>query len=169
MMSLWILATQDSFRSVAVKFGVPSRGTVHYHFVSVVEALREMAPQFIQWPDEFERDTIKSCFERKYGYPGVVGCIDGTHIYISSPLFQAARYVNRFKKTSLLLQAVCDHNMVFRDIYVGQPGSVHDSRMFQRSPLSNNLLHNREMLSPDEHILGDGAYTLTDKVSEGTL
>lgn len=169
MMTLWICATPDSFRSVAVKFGVPSRGTVHYHFVTIIEALREMAPMFIQWPDRYERDNIKHNIERKYGYPGVVGCIDGTHIYVSSPLYQAERYVNRFKKTSILLQAVCDHRMVFRDIYVGQPGSVHDARMFQRSPLSRNLLHNRDMLEPDEHILGDGAYTLTDKVSGGAL
>jgi len=164
MMSIWILATQETFRSVAVKFNVPSRGTVHYHYVTIIEALREMAPQFIQWPNEYERDTIKRIMERKYNYPGVAGCVDGSHIYITAPVIQHNRYVNRFTKHSILLQVVCDHNKVLRDIYVGEPGSIHDSRMFNRSPLSHNLLHDNTMLSYGEHILGDGAYTLTDKV-----
>lgn len=37
------------------------------------------------------------------------------------------------------LQAVCDHKKQLLDIYVGYPGSVHDSRVFRNSPLSNSL------------------------------
>ncbi|KAK3929359.1 Protein ANTAGONIST OF LIKE HETEROCHROMATIN PROTEIN 1 [Frankliniella fusca] len=164
MMSLWILATQDTFRSVAVKFNESSPSSVHSQYKRIIKALRQVAPLFIQWPNQFERDNIKADFERRYSYPGVVGCIDGTHIYITAPTIQSQRYINRFKKYSILLQAVCDNEGVFRDIFVGQPGSIHDSRMYKRSPLSQNLLHNAEMLSPGEHILGDGAYTLTDKL-----
>lgn len=52
-----------------------------------------------------------------------------------------------------------------RDLYVGEAGSLHDSRVFRRSPLSTNLLENPELMRPDEHIIGDSAYKLTDRVS----
>ncbi|KAK3917530.1 Protein ANTAGONIST OF LIKE HETEROCHROMATIN PROTEIN 1 [Frankliniella fusca] len=164
MMSLWIMATQDTFRSVAVKFSVPSRGTVHYHYVTIIQALREMAPKYIQWPNMFERDNIKAYFERRYSYSGVVRCIDCSHMYITAPLLQPQRYVNRFQKYSVHLQAVCDHRRVFRDIYIGQPGSVNDSKVLQWSPLGHSLLHDNDMFSEGEHILGDGAHVLTDKI-----
>ncbi|KAK3911604.1 Protein ANTAGONIST OF LIKE HETEROCHROMATIN PROTEIN 1 [Frankliniella fusca] len=144
MMSLWIMATQETFQSEAVKFSVPSRGTVHYHYVSIIHALREMAPKYIQWPNMFERDNIKAYFERRYFYLGVVGCIDCSHIFITAPLIQPKRYVNRFQKYSVHLQAVCDHRRVFRDIYIGKPGSVNDSRVLQWSPLGHSLLHDND-------------------------
>lgn len=166
MMTIWIMATQETFRSVAVKFSVPHRVTVHFHYVTIIQALREMSPQYVQWPNPFERDNIKPHMERRYSYPGVVGCIDGSHIYITAPLIQHQRYVNRFQKYSVLLQVVSDHRKVFRDIYVGEPGSVHDSRVFQRSPLSHNLLHdNGDMFSPNEHIRGDGKKGKKEKSS----
>lgn len=44
------------------------------------------------------------------------------------------------KKGFLLqMQVVCDHQMKIIDLFVGFPGSVHDSRVFRNSPLHNNL------------------------------
>ncbi|KAK3917502.1 Putative nuclease [Frankliniella fusca] len=159
MMSLWIMATQDTFRSVAVKFSVPSRGTVHYHYVTIIQALREMAPKYISG-----RICLKGTISRLTLRGGVVRCIDCSHMYITAPLIQPQRYVNRFQKYSVHLQAVCDHRRVFRDIYIGQPGSVNDSKVLQWSPLGHSLLHDNDMFSEGEHILGDGAYVLTDKI-----
>lgn len=33
------------------------------------------------------------------------------------------------------MQAVCDHNRGIFDLFIGNPGSVHDSRVFRNSPL----------------------------------
>ncbi|KAK3926584.1 Putative nuclease, partial [Frankliniella fusca] len=66
-----------------------------------------------------------------------------------------------YKQTN---QAVCDHRLLYRDIYVGEPGSIGDARMFNRSPLCNYILFRNDMFSRGEHLLADGAYTLTDKV-----
>ncbi|KAK3932569.1 Protein ALP1-like, partial [Frankliniella fusca] len=64
----------------------------------------------------------------------------------------------------LLLVGVVDHTLLFRDIYVGEPGSLHDSRVLRKSPWSSRLLEDETLLAPDEYILGDAAYILTNKV-----
>lgn len=125
-----------------------------------------MSPQYIKWPGPLERDVIRTDFERRYGYPGVVCLMDGVHIMLTAPLEQPQRYINRHDCHSVLVQAVCDNRLLYRDLYVGEPGSSGDRRMFDRSPLSNNLLLRPDMLSRGEHILADGAYALTDKVCE---
>ncbi|KAE8742101.1 hypothetical protein FOCC_FOCC012375 [Frankliniella occidentalis] len=162
LMVLWILATPDSFRAVGVIFEV-AEGTVHFHFKYIIEALREMAVYYIQWPGELEQESIAAAFEEMYGYPGVVGCIDGCHINVTAPLEQKQRYFDRKHNYSILLQGVCDHRLVFRDVSVGQPGSVGDKQTFSRSPLGQNIFRDPTIVF-DNHLLGDGGYTLTDKV-----
>ncbi|KAK3920911.1 Protein ANTAGONIST OF LIKE HETEROCHROMATIN PROTEIN 1 [Frankliniella fusca] len=147
MMGIWPLFNQDTFRSSALHF-VQKKMGIHYHYQYIIEALRNMAPDYIKWPNEYEREIIKAHFEEKCGFVGVVGCMDGVSINITAPLEQPQRYVNRHHSYSILVQAVC----------------IGDSRNFDRSPLSKNLLTCPELLSDGEHIIADGAYTLTDKV-----
>lgn len=163
MMVLWILASPDTFRAVGVKFGVAEQ-TVHFHYTYIILALREMAPRYVKWPNAFERELISGIFEALYGYPSVCGCIDGCLICITAPLEQPQQYVDRHHQYSLILQGVCDHNLLFRDFYIGQPGSVGDKRTFKRSPLGRNILRQPAVVG-DNHLLGDGGYTLTSKVN----
>ena len=65
----------------------------------------------------------------------------------------------------MVIQAVCDKRMLYRDVYVGETGSVGDLRTFQRSPLASNLFLRRGLLSEGEHLLGDGAYPLSPQVN----
>lgn len=45
-----------------------------------------MAPRYIRFPLTFEeRNTYKQEFNEMYGFPGVIGAIDGTHIAILKP------------------------------------------------------------------------------------
>ncbi|KAK3924028.1 Putative nuclease [Frankliniella fusca] len=163
LMVVWVLATPDSFRSVALRFG--RRPTTLWYFYSyVIMALRELAPRFIAWPTEGERRTIKEAFERASGFPGVIGSIDGTHVYISAPVEDAAHFINRHDTYSMNVQAVVDHTLLVRHLHVGEVGSMHDNRVFRRSPLLHDLLKegNERILNDDEHLLGDGAYPLTN-------
>ena len=164
MVSLWILASNDTFRSVGVKFGV-ARGTVHFHYKYVIEALRKMAPNYVKWPDAYEREVIAGIYERQYGYPSVCGCIDGCFIKVTAPLEQPQAFVNYKRDYAIILQGVCDHRLLFRDVFVGQPGSVGDKRTFKRSLLGQSILRYPEVVR-DKHLLGDGGYTLTSKVTD---
>lgn len=153
----------DTFKNTAMLFNT-SPGVVLFHYIYIIEALRDMAPMYIKWPSPEERQEIKNFFYQIGGYPDIVGVIDGMHTFVTAPLIEPIAYVNRHHNHSILSQAVVDHRMLVRDLHCGEPGSLHDSRMFRRSPLCNNLLENPGYLSVGEHILGDGGYVLTDKV-----
>ncbi|KAJ8943183.1 hypothetical protein NQ314_009814 [Rhamnusium bicolor] len=73
------------------------------------------------------------------GFPGVIGIIDGTHIKIDKPSQDPDSYLNRKHFYSIQAQIVCDHRRKIRDIFVGSPGSVHNSRAFRSSPLCETL------------------------------
>lgn len=163
MMGLWSLFNPDTYRTAGLNFG-KRRGVIHYHYCYVIEILRELASRFIKWPNALEREVIKAAFEELYGYPGVMGCVDGVHMTITAPLEQKRAYIDRHHNYSMLVQAVCDHRLLYTDVYIGQPGAIGDVRNYDRSPLSSLLLTDPEMMSDDEHLLGDGAYILTSKV-----
>ncbi|KAJ8978152.1 hypothetical protein NQ317_016855 [Molorchus minor] len=50
------------------------------------------------------------------------------------------------------MQVVCDNRRKIRDIFIGYPGSVHDSRVFRTSPLSTQLAQN---CGRNQYILGE--------------
>ncbi|XP_052129639.1 uncharacterized protein LOC127750942 [Frankliniella occidentalis] len=163
LMVIWLLATPDSFRSVALRFGVvPS--ILYYFYIYIIEALRELSAKYISWPKEEERAVIKQTFERATGFPGVIGCIDCTHVYITAPVLDAQQYVNRHHTYSINVQAVVDNNLLVRQLHVGEAGSVNDARVFRKSNLYGDLLHRPlgAIRNVDEHLVGDGAYTVTD-------
>lgn len=117
-------------------------------------------PQYICWPDREEQAQIAQSFLQKTGFPGIVGCIDGSHIPIPGPLKHRAAYINRKGFPSMQVQAVCDDNLRFLDIFAGWPGSVHDARVFRNSPLCRLLEEGH--VHGDNHLLGDSAYALTE-------
>lgn len=61
-----------------------------------------------------------------YVVVGVIGAIDGSHIRIVAPKENHNSYINRKSYHSVLLQGVCDHRMLFIDVYAGEVGSIHD-------------------------------------------
>ena len=69
-----------------------------------------------------------------------MGAIDGTHIPLSSrpqrnltPM--PSDFFNREKIHSVLLQAVCDLERIFRNVCIGQPCKVYDVGQFAWSKI----------------------------------
>jgi hypothetical protein len=58
----------------------------------------------------------------------------------------------------VVLQAVIDSSGKFIDIFVGYPGSTHDSRIFRNSPLYNMLNSSLLTIPSNAYILGDAGY-----------
>ncbi|KAK3924070.1 Protein ANTAGONIST OF LIKE HETEROCHROMATIN PROTEIN 1 [Frankliniella fusca] len=113
------VSTPDTFRSVALRFGVCT-GIVHEYYAYITEALRELG-QFlidvvqgpfeighIKWPNVVQRQRIKASCERSSGFPGVVGIIDVCHVPISAPLEEPEAYRDYKNQYSISVQAVYD-------------------------------------------------------------
>lgn len=94
------------------------------------------------------------------GFPGVLGCIDGTHIPVRCPVGKIrSTYVNRHDQTSILLQGICNAHKKFIDVCTGPPGKINDSRHLKLSFIYPQL---PELCMGGYHILGDGAYQVRE-------
>ena len=123
--------------------------------VSTSIAIASKKKHLIQFPLETERLVIKQQFKNVGGIPGVVGCIDCSHIPISSPGGENANiFRNRKGYFSVNVQAVCDPSLRFINLVCRWPGSTHDSRIFDNSALCA-MLENNEI---EGILLGDGDY-----------
>lgn len=85
------------------------KSTVSRCVQKVSDALNAKADQFIKWPSVQRKGDIKQGFFDNGGFPGVVGCIDGTHVRISAPSHDEPSFVNRKGYHSINTQAICDH------------------------------------------------------------
>ncbi|XP_066928363.1 putative nuclease HARBI1 [Clytia hemisphaerica] len=132
---------------------------------------RNLRKELIKFPtekDDVER-TSAQFFER-FGFPQVIGCVDGTHIPIKQPTEVPHDYFSYKMYYSLNCQAICDAYGRFIDVEIKWPGSVHDARVFANSTVQKNFIeHNFELFdrkmgeaekSAPRVLLGDPAYPL---------
>ena len=106
----------------------------------------------------------------KRGFPQCGGAVDGTHIPIEAPRYNAADYYNRKGWHSVSLQGVVDHEAFFTDIYVGWPGRVHDARVLKNSDIyvrgesgclfPSNCIQSINGVNVPVVLIGDPAYPL---------
>ena len=89
--------------------------------------VNHLQAKFIRWPEAGKRAAIAQSFVTKNNFPGIIGAIDGSHIPIIAPDEYHENFINRKSFHSIVLQVVCVERMIFRDIVVGWPGSVHDA------------------------------------------
>ncbi|KAJ8914227.1 hypothetical protein NQ315_003590 [Exocentrus adspersus] len=156
--TIWMLAKPESFRACSDRFGYP-RSTGHNIFCKITAAICQMLPDEIIWPDINEANGIAARVENKTRFPGVIGMIDGCHIPIKAPAHNPVDYYNRKSFHSVILQGVCNDNMLFTDVFIGMPGKCHDARVFRNSPLYDKII-NENLVNNNQHLLGDSAYPL---------
>ncbi|XP_051159320.1 putative nuclease HARBI1 [Leptopilina boulardi] len=156
--ALWYFGNQDVYRSICDRFGI-SKSTGWECVMEVARALSARAPNFIAWPTAEEIPTIARDFEAIAGFPGVIGLIDGSHVRINAPHEFPDSYINRYGFHSINVQGICDSQMRFIDIYSTCPGSVNGTRVYQLSPIREEIDQNYERYFPDQtHLLGDKIY-----------
>ncbi|KAF5284473.1 hypothetical protein FQR65_LT13531 [Abscondita terminalis] len=139
LVTIWTLANQESYRSIADRFNI-AKSTVFIFICRISTALNKLGSRYIQWPQGRRVSEVIEGFKRKKSFPGVLGAVDGSHIDICAPKENAAAYINRKGRPSILLQGVCDHQLIFTDCFIGYPGSVHDARVFQNQDCKTDVL-----------------------------
>ncbi|KAK9688473.1 DDE superfamily endonuclease [Popillia japonica] len=122
LFSLWVLAKPESFLAAGDRFGL-AKSTAHVVFKEIIGVLVALIPHYIVWPND-HAEIVRVFYERSNGFPGIVGAVDGCHIPIKQPTQNPNDFYNRKHFHSIILQGICDHRMVFMDIYVGALGRV---------------------------------------------
>lgn len=127
----------------------------------VAKWLISLSHLFIKWPQGDEIRIESQKLKDKRGIPGVIGAIDCTHVTIKKPMQNPADYFDKKKNYSLTIQAVVTTDRKFIDIFYGEPGSLHDSKVLRRSDLFRRAHENVNQLFPNNtFLIGDSAYPL---------
>ncbi|XP_071055943.1 putative nuclease HARBI1 [Onthophagus taurus] len=122
----------------------------------VSELLARNIGKYVNLPSsEAEKTNLRRKFFEIGGFPGVVGCVDGTHIEIKSPGGANAEiFRNRKGFMSLNVQVVAGPTLKIFDIVIRWPGSAHDSRIFNSSAVAMKF-ESKLLIGI---LLGDSAY-----------
>jgi len=124
-----------------------------------MEWLVSLMPEWIAWPQGGSIERISNSFMERAGIANCVGAIDGSHIPVEKPIVEGREYFNRKHSYSIVLLAVVDCDMKFINVYCGDPGSYHDTRVLRRSDLYHQAENNLRALFPgDTFLLGDKGY-----------
>ncbi|XP_062608924.1 putative nuclease HARBI1 [Saccostrea cucullata] len=120
----------------------------------VAAALVRFSGRYIKFPTGQDAVNVKRNFHAIAGFPGILGCIDGTFIRIQTPKENEQDFVNRKGYHSLNVQMTCDSNFLVTNCVARWPGSCHDSRIFRESKLCEQFENGQH----DGLLLGDSAY-----------
>ncbi|GAB2235059.1 hypothetical protein Droror1_Dr00004338 [Drosera rotundifolia] len=128
------LSSGDSLLNIGDAFGL-NHSTVSQLTWRFVELMEKRALHHLHWPSEEGMTDIKSKFEKFRGFPNCCGAIDTTHIAMCLALAEPTTKVwfDRERNHSMLLQAIVDPDMKFRDIVTGWPGKMSDSLVLESS------------------------------------
>lgn len=98
----------------------------------------------------------QAAFREIANFPGVIGDIDGTHIRIVAPKECEAEYINRKNYHSLNIQLVFDASYKILNVVAKWPGSVHDSRIWNKCGLREGFVNGT--MPGGCHLIGDSGY-----------
>ncbi|KAH6947186.1 hypothetical protein HPB50_017499 [Hyalomma asiaticum] len=134
---LWYAVNKASMREVAVLFDM-AESTQFVVIDRVLGFLCKIAPDIIHLG--LDKDALPKDFQELTGFPGVIGCIDGTYILMRCPANKIrSMYINRHDEVSMTLQGICDSKSGFQDAFTGPPSKVHDSRVLSLSSVHQDL------------------------------
>ncbi|XP_057541268.1 uncharacterized protein LOC130818989 [Amaranthus tricolor] len=128
----------------------------------------EMNPVMILFTQStVSRVVTLLAFSEEQGLPGMIGSVDCMHWeWKNCPAAWKGQYHGRAGVTTLILEAVADHDLWIWHAFFGMPGSYNDLNVLHRSPLLVDLFEGR---APPVNLTVDGnqygmAYYLTDGI-----
>ncbi|XP_017486750.1 PREDICTED: putative nuclease HARBI1 [Rhagoletis zephyria] len=107
-----------------------------------------------------EYDSIKKGFHTKFGIEGVIGAIACTHVAIKTPASSVAhQYKDESGNYSIVVEAICDDELIIRHINTRFPGSCLGCEVWTSSPPRIKLI-NEHTSGETKWLLGDSEYPL---------
>ncbi|XP_067629784.1 putative nuclease HARBI1 [Eurosta solidaginis] len=108
-------------RQVDVGMSQSSFGYVLSEVLNVFEEC--LCNQWIKWLTKDEMREIGLDFHQQFNIPGIIGCIDGTHVSIIGPRNNKQLYYNKKGYYSMNVLLVCDNKMVIRYVDATHAGA----------------------------------------------
>ncbi|XP_036340840.1 putative nuclease HARBI1 [Rhagoletis pomonella] len=122
---------------------------------------KHLCPKWIQVAKTAEeKRKIAQALYVRHGFPGVMGCIDGTHVRIIAPTENKHLYYNRKGNYSLNVMLLCDHELKVRYVDASHPGASHDSFIWNTSDLRAHFEQDYLRGVTNFWLLGDAGYPL---------
>ncbi|KAJ8710228.1 hypothetical protein PYW07_009594 [Mythimna separata] len=84
-------------------------------------------------------DKQNSRFMEKFRFPGIIGCIDGTHVALIRPIDHEEAFFNRKNYHSLNVLIICDSNLNILHVDASFGGAAHDSYVWNQCHLKAHL------------------------------
>jgi len=142
---------------IAADLCLTSKGTAWRSIHETIHSLLKIRNNHIYFPDQSQFPAIESQFRHASNFPGVIGCVDGTHIPLKVPNNnQAELFRCRKGYKSLNVQMVCGpspDNLIY-DVDARWPGSTHDATVWAQSRFASRC----HAIPSEFHLLGDSAY-----------
>lgn len=155
LIALRYMATGSSQVTISDSFDV-SQGSVSSCISQVSRAVAMLGRDVIKMPTRNASLDVMLEFKNRTKMPGIIGCIDCTHVLITEPPGdQVEVFKNRKGMFSLNVQAVCGPQLQFYNIVARWPGSVHKCHIFDNSRLCAEM----EKGMYRGCLLGDAAYS----------
>ncbi|RDX76057.1 Protein ALP1-like protein [Mucuna pruriens] len=166
------LSSGESLSAIGDSFRM-NQSTVSQVTWKFVESMEERGLHHLSWPStEMEMEEMKCKFESIQGLSNCCGAVDSTHIMMTLPSVDALNsvWLDHEKNCSMVLQAIVDPDLRFRDIVTGWPGSMSDehvlrsSSFFKLAEKGKRLNGGKKTLSEGtmvkEYIVGDTGFPL---------
>ncbi|XP_045541630.1 putative nuclease HARBI1 [Papilio machaon] len=135
--------------------------TVSKYVREVTDALTtpELINYFIKFPiTRSQRDLIKKKFYTKFGIPGTIGCVDGSHFHIFSPSSEIEHHFYCRKHFySLNVQMICDSDCRILNVNAKYGGATHDAFIWENSD-ANKFMQELYRNNEQVWLLGDSGY-----------
>lgn len=135
-----------------------SKSTVWRAIHRVMHAVLMVKSKYIKFSTNYEENASE--FFKVQGFPGVVGCIDGSQIPILVPMNEHSETFRCRKGFfSINAQMICGPHCEIYDVVTSWPGSAHDANIWTTCKFKANF--DASNINSEYHLLGDSAYPLT--------
>lgn len=125
----------------------------------VCQAMEAIAFQWVHFPlTQAEKEERKLKFMEQFGFPGTIGCIDGTHIAITQPNEDEHLYFNRKQYHSKNVQIICDENLLILNVNANFGGASHDAFIWRNSGIKQHMEENYAGGDQNSWLIGDSGY-----------
>lgn len=102
---------------------------------------------------------VTSLHETVHGVPGMLGSLDCMHVvWKNCPVALQGTFKGKEKSSTIVLEAVADHNLRFWHAAFGFPGSCNDINILDASPLHSSFLDGSHSKIDFSFTIGDHCF-----------